>query len=136
MSRWTEAKLETLSNIESEYFYGALDKLGYKADFSKKTPSRSYEGDSKNVDCVITTKAGVPITVGLRFKEGEDDTVNMEIVTDWYYSKVNENKFTERFTIEYNTLKYTAVAAGMDFSVETVEDMADGRRKIVMRRAA
>ena len=60
----------------------------------------------------------------------------MEIVTDWYYSKVNENKFTERFTIEYNTLKYTAVAAGMDFSVESVEDMADGRRKIVMRRAA
>ena len=73
MSRWTEAKLETLSNIESEYFYGALDKMGYKADFSKKTLSRSYEGDSKNVDCVITTKAGVPINVGLRFKEGEDE---------------------------------------------------------------
>ena len=28
-------ELETLSNIESEYFYGALDKMGYKADFSK-----------------------------------------------------------------------------------------------------
>ena len=136
MSRWTEAKLETLSNIESEYFYGALDKMGYKADFSKKTLSRSYEGDSKNVDCVITTKTGVPINVGLRFKEGEDDTVNMEIVTDWYYSKVNENKFTERFTIEYNTVKYQQIASEMNFSTESVEQLADGRRRIVMVRAA
>ena len=39
MSCWKQTKLETLSNIETEFFLEALDKMGYKADFSKKKSS-------------------------------------------------------------------------------------------------
>lgn len=136
MSKWMQTKVNTLSNIESDYFYEALERMGYKADFSKKSLTRGYEGDSQPVDCLVYTNNGSPLNVGLRFKETNEGTVNMEIVADWYYSNTTAEKFTEKFTIEYNTVKYTAVAAAMDFSIETVENLSDGRRKIVMSRAA
>lgn len=136
MSKWMKTKVKTLSNIESDYFYEALERMGYKADFSKKSLTRGYEGDSQPVACLIYTKSGSPLNVGLRFHENSDGLVNMEIVADWFYSSTTAEKFTERFTLEYNTVKYTAVAAAMDFSVESVETLSDGRRKIVMSRAA
>ena len=72
MSCWKQTKLETLSNIETEFFLGALDKMGYKADFSKKKIDRSYEKDSNNVDCVICDKdTGKSINVGMRFSKNE-----------------------------------------------------------------
>lgn len=132
-----QAKLETLSHIDSEYFFGAIDRMGYAADFTNKKVTRSYEGDSRDVDCVLVDKdTHEPINVGLRFSSNEDQTVNMEIVADFYYTRLNSKSFMEQFTIEYNTVKYEAVAAEMNFSVESEETLQDGRRRIVLTRAA
>ena len=137
MSCWKQTKLETLSNIETEFFLGALDKMGYKADFSKKKIDRSYEKDSNNVDCVICDKnTGKSINVGMRFTKNDEGSVNMTICADWFYSSANEKSFKEQFTIEYNTLKYQQIASEMNFNTESVETLADGRRRIVMVRAA
>ena len=137
MSCWKQTKLETLSNIETEFFLGALDKMGYKADFSKKKIDRSYEKDSNNVDCVICDKdTGKSINVGMRFSKNEEGSINMTICADWFYSSANEKSFKEQFTIEYNTLKYQQIASEMNFNTESVETLADGRRRIVMVRAA
>ena len=137
MSCWKKTKLETLSNIETEFFLGALDKMGYKADFSKKKIDRSYEQDSRDVDCVICDKnTGKSINVGMKFTKNDEGNVNMTICADWYYSSANEKSFKEQFTIEYNTLKYQQIASEMNFNTESVETLADGRRRIVMVRAA
>ena len=137
MSKWMQAKLETLSHIDSDYFFGALDRMGYSADFTTKQVTRSYEGDSRDVDCVLVEKAtGNPVNVGLKFSTNEDNTVNMVIVADFFYTRMNSKSFTEKFTIEYNTVKYESVAAEMNFSVESEETLQDGRRKIVLTRAA
>ena len=130
MSCWKQTKLETLSNIETEFFLGALDKMGYKADFSKKKIDRSYEKDSNNVDCVICDKdTGKSINVGMRFSKNEEGSINMTICADWFYSSANEKSFKEQFTIEYNTLKYQQIASEMNFNTESVETLADGRRR-------
>ena len=137
MSCWKQTKLETLSNIETEFFLGALDKMGYKADFSKKKIDRSYEKDSNDVDCVICVKdTGRSINVGMRFSKNKEGSINMTICADWFYSSANEKSFKEQFTIEYNTLKYQQIASEMNFNTESVETLADGRRRIVMARAA
>ena len=137
MSCWKQTKLKTLSNIETEFFLGALDKMGYKADFSKKKIDRSYEKDSNDVDCVICVKdTGRSINVGMRFSKNEEGSINMTICADWFYSSANEKSFKEQFTIEYNTLKYQQIASEMNFNTESVETLADGRRRIVMVRAA
>ena len=137
MSCWKQTKLETLSNIETEFFLEALDKMGYKADFSKKKIERTYERDSNDVDCVICDKnTGKSINVGMRFSKDDEGKINMTICADWYYSSTSERQFTENFTIEYNTVKYQQIASEMNFSTESVEQLADGRRRIVMVRAA
>lgn len=137
MSCWKQIKLETLSNVETEFFLGALDKMGYKADFSKKKIDRSYERDSNKVDCVICDKdTGKSINVGMRFSKNKEGNINMTICADWFYSSANEKFFKEQFTIEYNTLKYQQIASEMNFNTESVETLADGRRRIVMVRAA
>ena len=137
MSCWKKTKLETLSNIETEFFLGALDKMGYKADFSKKKIDRSYEQDSRDVDCVICDKnTGKSINVGMKVAKNDEGNVNMTICADWYYSSASERSFREQFTIEYNTIKYQQIASEMNFNTESVETLADGRRRIVMVRAA
>ena len=37
MSKWLQAKLSTLSNVETTFFNEALDRMGYKADFAQKS---------------------------------------------------------------------------------------------------
>lgn len=136
MSRWLQAKLSTLSNIETHFFNDALERLGYKADFSNKKLMRP-EGDYQEVDCVVVEKnSGKSIGVGLRFHAEQDGNVSMTVVADWFYSSLTSKGFTEKFTIEYNTVKYIAAAESMNFAVESVENMADGRRRIVVARAA
>ena len=137
MSCWKQTKLETLSNIETEFFMEALDKMGYNADFSKKKIERTYERDSNAVDCVICDKnTGKSINVGMRFSKDDEGKINMTICADWYYSSASERSFREQFTIEYNTIKYQQIASEMNFNTESVETLADGRRRIVMVRAA
>ena len=137
MSCWKQVKLETLHNVETEFFLEALDKMGYKADFNQKSIRRAYEGDNRDVDCVICDKhTGKSINVGMKFAKGDEDGITMTICADWYYSSISERQFTENFTIEYNTVKYQQIASEMNFSTESVEQPADGRRRIVMVRAA
>ena len=50
MSCWKQTKLETLSNIETEFFLSALDKIGYKADLSKKKISKITNNYSEIYD--------------------------------------------------------------------------------------
>lgn len=136
MSKWLQAKLSTLSNIETGFFNEALDRLGFKADFGQKKLMRP-EGDYQEVDCVIVDKQNnKSIGVGLRFQAEKDGEVSMTVVADWFYSDMTSKGFTEKFTIEYNTVKYIAAAENMNFAVESIENMADGRRRIVVARAA
>ena len=136
MSKWLKAKLSTLSNIETTFFNDALERMGYKADFSKKKPMRP-EGDYQEVDCVVVDKQSEkPIGVGMRFHSEKDGAVSMTVVADWFYSHTTSEGFTEQFTIEYNTAKYISAAENLDFAVESIENMADGRRRIVVARAA
>lgn len=136
MSKWLQAKLSTLSNIETEFFSEALLRMGYKADFGRKKLMRP-EGDYQEVDCVVVDeRSGKDIGVGLRFHAEKDGDVSMTVVADWFYSHLTSEGFTEKFTIEYNTVKYIAAAENMNFSVESIENLADGRRRIVVARAA
>ena len=136
MSKWLQAKLSTLSNVETTFFNEALDRMGYKADFAQKKLMRP-EGDYQEVDCVIVDKnSEKPIGVGLRFHAEKDGAVSMAVVADWFYSHTTSKGFTEQFTIEYNTAKYISAAENMNFAVESIENMADGRRRIVVARAA
>ena len=136
MSKWLQAKLSTLSNVETTFFNEALDRMGYKADFAQKKLMRP-EGDYQEVDCVIVDKnSEKPIGVGLRFHAEKDGDVSMAVVADWFYSHTTSKGFTEQFTIEYNTAKYISAAENMNFAVESIENMADGRRRIVVARAA
>lgn len=137
MSKWLSAKIQQLSNVEDDYFFKAIERMGYEADFSQKSLTRSMERDSQKVDCVLLEKAtGNSAHIGLRFVANEDNTVNMVVVTDSYYSHVTDKKFAQNFTLEYNTVKYTDVAASMNFQVESEEILEDGRRKVVMTRCA
>ena len=136
MSKWLQAKLSTLSNVETTFFNEALDRMGYKADFAQKKLMRP-EGDYQEVDCVVVDKESEkPIGVGLRFHAEKDGAVSMAVVADWFYSHTTSKGFTEQFTIEYNTAKYISAAENMNFAVESIENMADGRRRIVVERAA
>ena len=136
MSKWLQAKLSTLSNVETTFFNEALDRMGYKADFAQKKLMRP-EGDYQEVDCVVVDKESEkPIGVGLRFHAEKDEAVSMAVVADWFYSHTTSKGFTEQFTIEYNTAKYISAAENMNFAVESIENMADGRRRIVVARAA
>ena len=136
MSKWLQAKLSTLSNVETTFFNEALDRMGYKADFAQKKLMRP-EGDYQEVDCVVVDKESEkPIGVGLRFHAEKDGDVSMAVVADWFYSHTTSKGFTEQFTIEYNTAKYISAAENMNFAVESIENMADGRRRIVVARAA
>ena len=136
MSKWLQAKLSTLSNVETTLFNEALDRMGYKADFAQKKLMRP-EGDYQEVDCVVVDKESEkPIGVGLRFHAEKDGAVSMAVVEDWFYSHTTSKGFTEQFTIEYNTAKYISAAENMNFAVESIENMADGRRRIVVARAA
>ena len=136
MSKWLQAKLSTLSNVETTFFNEALDRMGYKADFAQKKLMRP-EGDYQEVDCVVVDKnSEKPIGVGLRFHAEKDGAVSMAVVADWFYSHTTSKGFTEQFTIEYNTAKYITAAENMNFAVESIENMADGRRRIVVARAA
>ena len=136
MSKWLQAKLSTLSNVETTFFNEALDRMGYKADFAQKKLMRP-EGDYQEVDCVVVDKnSEKPIGVGLRFHSEKDGAVSMAVVADWFYSHTTSKGFTEQFTIEYNTAKYISAAENMNFAVESIENMADGRRRIVVARAA
>lgn len=136
MSKWLQAKLSTLSNVETTFFNEALDRMGYKADFAQKKLMRP-EGDYQEVDCVVVDKnSEKPIGVGLRFHAEKDGAVSMAVVADWFYSHTTSKGFTEQFTIEYNTAKYISAAENMNFAVESIENMADGRRRIVVARAA
>lgn len=136
MSKWLQAKLSTLSNVETTFFNEALDRMGYKADFAQKKLMRP-EGDYQEVDCVVVDKESEkPIGVGLRFHAEKDGAVSMAVVADWFYSHTTSKGFTEQFTIEYNTAKYISAAENMNFAVESIENMADGRRRIVVARAA
>ena len=136
MSKWLQAKLSTLSNVETTFFNEALDRMGYKADFAQKKLMRP-EGDYQEVDCVIVDKESEKsIGVGLRFHAEKDGAVSMAVVADWFYSHTTSKGFTEQFTIEYNTAKYISAAENMNFAVESIENMADGRRRIVVARAA
>ena len=136
MSKWLQAKLSTLSNVETTFFNEALDRMGYKADFAQKKLIRP-EGDYQEVDCVVVDKESEkPIGVGLRFHAEKDGAVSMAVVADWFYSHTTSKGFTEQFTIEYNTAKYISAAENMNFAVESIENMADGRRRIVVARAA
>ena len=136
MSKWLQAKLSTLSNVETTFFNEALDRMGYKADFAQKKLMRP-EGDYQEVDCVVVDKESEkPIGVGLRFHAEKDGAVSMAVVADWFYSHTTSKGFTEQFTIEYNTAKYITAAENMNFAVESIENMADGRRRIVVARAA
>ena len=136
MSKWLQAKLSTLSNVETTFFNEALDRMGYKADFAQKKLMRP-EGDYQEVDCVIVDKESEKsIGVGLRFHAEKDEAVSMAVVADWFYSHTTSKGFTEQFTIEYNTAKYISAAENMNFAVESIENMADGRRRIVVARAA
>ena len=136
MSKWLKAKLSTLSNIETTFFNDALERMSYKADFSKKKLMRP-EGDYQEVDCVVVDKQSEkPIGVGMRFHAEKDGAVSMTVVADWFYSHITSEGFTEQFTIEYNTAKYISAAENLNFAVESIENMADGRRRIVVARAA
>ena len=136
MSKWLKAKLSTLSNIETTFFNDSIERMGYKADFSKKKLMR-HEGDYQEVDCVVVDKQSEkPIGVGMRFHSEKDGAVSMTVVADWFYSHTTSEGFTEQFTIEYNTAKYISAAENLDFAVESIENMADGRRRIVVARAA
>ena len=136
MSKWLQAKLSTLSNVETTFVNEALDRMGYKADFAQKKLMRP-EGDYQEVDCVVVDKESEkPIGVGLRFHAEKDGAVSMAVVADWFYSHTTSKGFTEQFTIEYNTAKYISAAENMNFAVESIENMADGRRRIVVARAA
>ena len=136
MSKWLQAKLSTLSNVETTFFNEALDRMGYKADFAQKKLMRP-EGDYQEVECVVVDKESEkPIGVGLRFHAEKDGAVSMAVVADWFYSHTTSKGFTEQFTIEYNTAKYISAAENMNFAVESIENMADGRRRIVVARAA
>ena len=136
MSKWLQAKLSTLSNVETTFFNEALDRMGYKADFAQKKLMRP-EGDYQEVDCVVVDKnSEKPIGIGLRFHAEKDGAVSMAVVADWFYSHTTSKGFTEQFTIEYNTAKYISAAENMNFAVESIENMADGRRRIVVARAA
>ena len=136
MSKWLQAKLSTLSNVETTFFNEALDRMGYKADFAQKKLMRP-EGDYQEVDCVVVDKESEkPIGVGLRFHAEKDGAVSVAVVADWFYSHTASKGFTEQFTIEYNTAKYISAAENMNFAVESIENMADGRRRIVVARAA
>ena len=136
MSKWLQAKLSTLSNVETTFFNEALDRMGYKADFAQKKLMRP-EGDYQEVDCVVVDKnSEKPIGVGLRFHAEKYGAVSMAVVADWFYSHTTSKGFTEQFTIEYNTAKYISAAENMNFAVESIENMADGRRRIVVARAA
>lgn len=137
MSKWMQTKINTLSNIENDYFEAALDRLGYYADFDQKVVTRSYEGDSKDVHCVIVSKdTGKSTNIGLRFTAKEDGTIDMNIICDWYYSNVDGNTFESKFTVAYNTVKTIDKAAQQGFTVASEEVMSDGRTKIVLTRAA
>ena len=46
MSCWKQVKLETLHNVETEFFLEALDKMGYKADFNQKSIRRTTKTNS------------------------------------------------------------------------------------------
>ena len=106
MSKWLQAKLSTLSNVETTFFNEALDRMGYKADFAQKKLMRP-EGDYQEVDCVVVDKESEKsIGVGLRFHAEKDGAVSMAVVADWFYSHTTSKGFTEQFTIEYNTAKY------------------------------
>ena len=136
MSKWLQAKLSTLSNVETTFFNEALDRMGYKADFAQKKLMRP-EGDYQEVDCVVVDKESEkPIGVCLRFHAEKDGAVSMAVVADWFYSHTTSKGFTEQFTIEYNTAKYISAAEDLNFAVESIENMADGRRRIVVARAA
>lgn len=137
MSRWMKTQIKTLSNIEPQYFEGAMDYLGYYADFDQKKVSRSYEGDTQDVHCVLVDKAsGKSTNIGLKFTSGEDGTVNMTVVCDWYYTHMSDSEFESKFTIAYNRTKVVDKAYQQGFSVESEEVMADGRTMITLTRAA
>ena len=137
MSQWMKTQIKTLSNIESSYFEGAIDKMGYYADFDQKKVTRSYEGDTQDVHCVLVHKdTGKSANIGLKFAANQDGTVNMTVICDWYYSNMSDKQFESQFTVAYNRCKIIDKAARQNFSVESEEVMADGRTMIVLTRAA
>jgi len=137
MSNWVKAKVETLKDVRTDYFEKALANMGFTANFDVKTVKGAYSSDgNRGCDCVLFDLRGNNVQIGMSFDDNGDGTTQMTVVSDWYSQSYTPESFMEKFTLEYNTVKYQDVAASLGMSIESTENLADGRRKIVCRRAA
>lgn len=135
MSNYIKAKVETLKDLDSKYFTRAMDAMGYKADFNKKEIETYWR--KEKCDCVLT-RNGFSTNIGLSFSKNPDNTIQMTVQADWdtVSKKYNADSFMKRFTVEYHTAKYTSVCESLGYVTESVEDMENGKRRMVLRRAA
>jgi hypothetical protein len=144
MSNWQQAKVESIKDVQFEFFTQALESMGYKADFSKKTVEGAYRSDgSRDVDCVLMTTNGVNSNIGVKFELDENNEINgVYFVADWYNkrdknnNRINDESFKRAFVLEYLTARTLNSLSEQSFTVEQVEQVENGKRRIIARRAA
>ena len=137
MSNYVKAKVETLKDLDMQYFEDALGRMGFKADFDKHEIDTYWS--KQTCDCVICDiNSGRSSQMGMSFEENEDGSVQVSIQADWdnVHGFANANDFMARFTVEYHTAKYSDVCSRMGYVTESIEELGNGKRRMVLRRAA
>lgn len=140
MSNWLKAHC-SIENIEDEFLVPALARMGLVADFTTNKVGNRYIEDDRPCDALLRNiEDNSSSGIGLCFQVNQNDNgrtkITMSAISDWWESEYTDKTFMDRFIIEYNTERAICSAREQGFTVEVEETLEDGRRRLVLHRAA
>lgn len=130
MSNWLRAQISTeIKNPKRDLFDAALEDMGYKPDYSRKTVHGAYSFEAtESVDCVLLDKNGQETTIGFSFKPGPEGQVQLSISGDFYNTPFSGQEFMKKLGMFYN---YEMAKESLEEQGYTVEDTEVRAHEIV-----
>lgn len=140
MSNWLKSKCDTIENLEAEAMNEAFARMGLTLDFSTKEVERTYESDKRPCQALLrnagdNSSARIGVNFTVKQVDGESK-VSMALEADWWGMKYNSKSFLEQFTKEYIAAKSINTMRKQGYTVREEVELKDGRRKLVMAKAA
>lgn len=121
MSCWRNYSCASLKNVDKDFLMRALQEMGLGLNNNTKIVGR-YESREANVDGALT-RNGEELPLGLTIC-GDDGCVH--VAGDFWSTGLNETKFTEDLGRIYQKINMVAQAELAGYTVENVEETADG----------
>ena len=122
MSCWRNYSCKALKDVNLENLKKALSEMGLTLNMNKTTVHGIYEGRSAKVDGVLVS-SGKELSLGL-VVNGEDGCV--EVVGDFWRTGLNEADFNANLGKIYQKIEMLSRLELSGYTVESVEETADG----------